>query len=126
MDQINQRRSANGLGGLTPNGALASAAQKYAALHFAAGPYALNHNLDGTPRDRAAREGYYGWIGEVLVTGAQSAQALVDIWMGSPPHASILMGDFSEMGVGCQEGPYTSPEGHTFQIALCVGMTGRR
>jgi uncharacterized protein YkwD len=126
MGLINNRRATNGLSGLTPHGSLVTAAQKYAALHFAYGPYALSHNLDGTPLDRANREGYYGWIGEVLVTGSQSAQALMDVWMASAPHAEILMGDFAEMGVGCHEGPYTSPDGYTFQIALCVGMTGKR
>jgi uncharacterized protein YkwD len=126
MDQINQRRAASGLPGLTPHGALAVAAQKYADLSFAHGPFSLSHNLDGTPRDRANREGYYGWIGEVLVTGEQSAQSLMNNWMASPPHAAILMGDYAEMGVGCHEGPYTTPEGYTFQIALCAGLTGKR
>jgi uncharacterized protein YkwD len=125
MDQINQRRAVNGLSSLAPQGSLVAAAQKYAALHFAYNPYALSHDLDGTPRDRANREGYYGWIGEVLVTGVPSAQGLMDIWMNSAPHASILMGDFAEMGVGCYEGPYAAPDGYVFQIALCVGLTGK-
>jgi uncharacterized protein YkwD len=126
MGQINQRRSANGLPALTPHGGLAAAAQRYATLHFGRGPYTLNHNLDGSPSDRANREGYYGWIGEVLVTGSPSAQGLLDVWMGSPPHRDILMGDFVDMGVGCHEGPYTGSDGNTFQIALCVGLVGRR
>jgi uncharacterized protein YkwD len=124
-DLINQRRSFSGLPALAISPGLMTAAQKYAALHFAAGPYALSHNLDGSPLDRAAREGYYGWIGEVLVTGSQSAPALLDVWMGSPPHSSILLGSFSDVGVGCAEGPYVV-DGYTFQIALCVGMVGTR
>ena len=105
--------------------ALMAAAQYYATLHFAADPYALNHNLDGSPLDRAMRQGYYGWIGEVLVTGPQSAPELLDVWMDSPPHSSILLGSFSDIGLGCEEGPYVV-DGYTFQIALCVGMVGTR
>ena len=94
-------------------------------MQWAHDPYALNHNLDGNARDRANRQGYYGWIGEVLVTGNPSAQELVNLWMGSPPHAEILLGSFSDVGVACHEGPYTS-NGFTFQIATCVGMVGTR
>jgi uncharacterized protein YkwD len=127
MDQINQRRAAGGMGALVPHGSLAAAAQKYADLLFSQNPYALNHYADGAPQDRAIREGYPGRVGEVLVTGAPSAQELMDSWMSSPPHAGILMGgDFDEMGVGCHEGPYTTPDGWTFQVALCVGLIGIR
>ena len=125
LDLINQRRAAGGLPVLNVSPALMAAAQNYATLHFATGPYALNHNLDGSALDRAMREGYYGWIGEVLVTGSQSAPALLDVWMSSPPHSSILLGSFADMGVGCAEGPYVV-DGYTFQIALCVGMVGTR
>jgi uncharacterized protein YkwD len=75
--------------------------------------------------NRANREGYYGWIGEVLATGNPSAQELVNLWMGSPPHAQILLGDYAEIGVGCYEGPYTAAGG-TFQLATCSGMVGKR
>jgi uncharacterized protein YkwD len=122
---INGRRAATGLPALTPNGGLAAAAQKYATLHFGHNPFALNHNLDGTPMDRANREGYYGWIGEVLVTGSPAAQTLFDTWMNSPPHKDLLLGQFADMGVGCHEGPYTGSDGYTHQIALCVGVVGR-
>jgi uncharacterized protein YkwD len=101
------------------------AAQRYAELHFAAGPYQLSHTLDGTPGDRAARAGYSGGAGEVLVTGEPSSQLLMDVWMGSPPHASIIMGgDFSDVGVGCAVAPYTGTDGITWDTALCVGMMG--
>jgi uncharacterized protein YkwD len=110
---------------LTPNGALMTAAQRYAELHFAAGPYQLSHTLDGTPSDRAARAGYSGGAGEVLVTGEPSASFLMDVWMASLPHASIIMGDgYADVGVGCAIAPYTGSDGITWDTALCVGLQG--
>ncbi len=125
MTLINQGRASRGLPALAVNASLAAAAQKYADLHFAYDPYHLNHGLDGNAQQRALREGYSGWIGEVLVTGSTSPQVLYDTWMASAPHANILMGDYTEFGVGCTEGPYTTG-GYTFQIALCDGVLGKR
>ena len=124
-DLINQQRAARGLSQLRSDGALIAAAASYAGLQWSHDPYALSHNLDGNARDRANRQGYYGWIGEVLVTGSPSPQQLVDLWIASPPHAAIIFGDFADIGVACHEGPYIS-NGATFQIAICVGMTGTR
>jgi uncharacterized protein YkwD len=108
-----------------PNGPLMLAAQRYAELHFAAGPYNLSHSLDGTPSDRARRAGYSGGAAEVLVTGEPSAQLLMDVWMASPPHASIIVGDgYADVGVGCYVAPYTGSDGVTWETALCVGMMG--
>jgi len=125
MALINERRAGGGLPALSPNQALIDAAQRYAELHFAAGPYQLSHTLDGTPSERAARAGYGGGVGEVIVTGSPSAQNLVDLWMASPPHYSIIMGaQYSEIGVGCAVGPYSDGAGNVFDTALCVGMVG--
>lgn len=125
MSLINQRRAAAGLRTLAANSALISAAQRYAELHFAAGPYLLSHTLDGTPADRAAREGYSGGVAEVLATGSPSSQLIVDVWMSSPAHQAIIMGaSYSDIGVGCAVGPAVDPNGNTFETALCVGMLG--
>ena len=125
MALVNERRAQAGLPALSPNTALINAAQRYAELHFAAGPYQLSHTLDGTPSDRAARAGYTGGVGEVIVTGPPSAQKLVDLWMGSPPHYAIILGaQYSEIGVGCAVGPYADGAGNVFETALCVGMAG--
>jgi uncharacterized protein YkwD len=127
MAGVNDRRAAGGLSPLSPNAALNNAAQRYAELHFATDPYTLSHTLDGMPSDRAARAGYNGGAGEVIVTGAPSAQQLVDLWMASPPHYSVIMDSrYSDIGVGCATGPYTDAAGNVFEIALCVGMTGLR
>jgi len=122
---IGDQRARAGLPPLTPNNALINAAQQYADFVFAAGPYQLSHTLDGTPADRAARQGYAGGIGEILATASPSAQQMIDLWMGSPPHQAILMdGRFQDIGVGCATGLYTDPNGNTFDTALCVGMLG--
>jgi uncharacterized protein YkwD len=127
MTLVNDRRAASGLSVLSSNAALNDAAQRYAELHFAADPYNLSHTRDGTPSDRAARAGYNGGAGEVIVTGAPSAQQLVDLWMASPHHYSVIMGSqYSDIGVGCAVGPYRDAGGNVFEIALCVGMTGLR
>lgn len=125
LTQINQRRVAGGLNALAPNQALINAAQRYAELGFANGPYQLSHTLDGMPGDRAARAGYSGGVGEVLATGEPSAQVMMEVWMASPPHQSVIMGGgYSDIGVGCAVGPYTGADGVTWDTALCVGMMG--
>jgi uncharacterized protein YkwD len=101
------------------------AAQSYAELHFAAAPYALSHTLDGTPGDRAARAGYSGGVGEVLVTAEPNSRQLVDLWMASPPHQSIIMGgQYADIGVGCAAGLWVDANGNGFETALCVGLAG--
>lgn len=125
MSLVNQRRANSGLRTAAPSAALITAAQRYAELHFSAGPYLLSHTLDGTPADRAARAGYSGGVGEVLAVGSPSAQLIVDMWITSPSHYSIVMGgEYSEIGVGCAVGPALDPNGNTFETALCVGLMG--
>lgn len=128
LSEVNAQRAARGLGALNANGALTRAAQEYSAYLFSTGdPYALSHTLDGTPSDRALREGYTGLVGEVLVTSPPSASGIVDLWLNSPPHYSIIMGsDYSDVGIGCEERPYTGTDGYTFDIVVCAGDLGIR
>ena len=59
------------------------------------------------------------------MTGEPSSQFLMDVWMASPPHASLIMGGgFLDIGVGCAVAPYTGADGVTWETALCVGMMG--
>jgi uncharacterized protein YkwD len=125
LAQINQRRLQNGLAALAPNEALINASQRYAEMSFVHGPYDLSHTRDGMPGDRAARAGYSGGVGEVLATGEPSAQVMMDVWMASPPHQSVILGGgYSDIGVGCAVAPYTGADGVTWETALCVGMMG--
>ena len=107
--------------------ALTRAAEKYAALSYSQpDPFQLNHNLNGSVGDRAQAEGYYGTVGEVIaVTPSPSAESIVQLWLGSPGHAAIILGGgFREIGVGCVSGPYRAADGAVWQIALCVAVTG--
>ena len=125
LSQINQRRAVSGLNALSPNQALINAAQGYAELSFANGPYQLSHTLEGMPADRAARQGYSGGVGEVLATGEPSGEVMMEVWMASPPHETVIMGTpYSEIGVGCAVAPYTGLDGVTWETALCVGLLG--
>ena len=126
VDSINGQRRARGLGPVAVNQALTSSAQKYSYYAFThSDPYQLDHNLDGTPTDRAEREGYTGLVGEVLATSAPSPDQIINLWLSSPPHYSILMGaQYVEIGMGCEEGPYQTSTGGVFDIALCVGDLG--
>lgn len=124
---INRERSARGLAPLTANAALTRAAEKYAALSYSQpDPFQLNHNLNGNVGDRARAEGYFGMVGEVIaVTPSPSAESIVQLWLGSPSHAAILLSaSFREIGIGCASGPYTAADGAVWQIALCVADTG--
>ncbi len=122
---LNDRRAAQGLSLLNNNVALTSAAQQYAELHFQTTLAALSHTLDGTPADRALRQGYAAGVGEVLVLASPTAGLVVDIWLASPPHQSIVMGaGYAAAGIGCYVGPYTGANGFTFEMALCVADLG--
>jgi uncharacterized protein YkwD len=125
---INRERAARGLPALSFNGALTAAAEKYAALSYAQpDPFKLSHELNGTAMDRARAEGYAGGIGEVLAVASPSAAEIVGLWLNSPPHSAIILGTgFSEMGVGCAAGPYTTAQGSVWELALCAGEVGMR
>lgn len=124
--RINHERAAHGLPQLSLNARLSAAAEAYAALHFAQqDPFRLSHDLDGSAIDRAARHGYHGGVGEVLAIGAPAAAAIVDLWLASPPHAALILGaDFVDIGVGCAQGPYRTPEGYVWTLALCAAELG--
>ena len=127
-DLIDAARAAIGVPRLSPNVALTSAAQEYAALHFLEhDPFQLNHHLDGGPLDRAQRKGYDGAVGETLVTGSPEAELLMEAWLNSPAHEEILLAaKYRDIGVGCFEGSYVADDGSTLDIALCVALLGYR
>src|SRR5690606_34851364 len=71
-----------------------------------------------TPDDRLRWTGAAGYSagGENIAAGLPQAQAIVDVWMGSPAHrANILSTMFTEVGVGIAEG---SP---TYVCAVFIG-----
>lgn len=130
FDAINNSRKAAGLPALNQNTQLRAAAEKYVHLLNTSGQ--LNHGLDGQPWDRAQREGYpSGVVGEVIASAATSealnvphdTNVLMQAWLNSPPHRSIIMGDefaFSDLGVGCAVGRNSGG----LNLVMCVAMMG--
>lgn len=114
---INHRRSHRGLRRLHGNLALGLAAQEHsnamAAQNF------FSHEGDGTPASRAQSAGYMAgastWgIGENLewASGkAASPRAVVDGWMRSAEHRSVMLSArFRHIGVGVTGGSPLSPD----------------
>jgi len=118
---LNAERQANGVAAVSVHGALVQAAEAYAQYHFThSDPYQLSHYLDGTPTDRAARQGYCCPVGEILVISPGSAESMVELWMDSPGHRAIIVEPrYVSAGIGC----YSTQSGGSGPV-LCVGVFG--
>lgn len=123
---LNQIRMNNGMGAVQYDAALQASADYYVKLHATtADVFALNHWLDGGPGDRAWSRGYCCAVGEVLATGEESPQQIVDLWMGSPPHAAVLLNAaYDHVGVSCYEAPYTSSSRGVIYPVTCAAEFG--
>ena len=109
--QVNDIRAAHGCGPLRMHVGLARAARKQAHLLLAEGR--LDHNA-GTPfaeRLQSAAPAAH-MLGEDLAYGTGRAalpSAIVQSWMNSPPHRSVLLDcRFSDIGVGIATGTFGS------------------
>lgn len=104
----NSARSENGLGSLTTNSKLASAA--YAkAQDIIEKDYFAHNSPDGkTPWDFINEAGYsYSYAGENLAIGYSNASELFTAWMNSPTHRdNILNSNFREIGIAVVSGDY--------------------
>ncbi len=102
LNLINQYRVANGLGELSVNGTLGSAA-RWMGDDMANNNY-FSHT-DSLGRDPFVRLGDFGytyntWKGENLAAGVETAQAAFDLWKGSPGHnANMLNANFTVVGI---------------------------
>lgn len=128
---VNAERAKRGLAAFAESPILVTTAERYAPTQLAAGR--LDHSLDGEVWDHARANGYPSFnVGEVLAarifSGPFSVQAeapkMVQSWMDSPPHRSILMSEdpkfpFSEAGFGCAISTRNGTE------IYCVGVTGK-
>ncbi len=114
---INRRRSHNGLHRLRVSIPLGVAAQEHsdamASQNF------FSHEGDGTPASRAQAAGYTSgarnWgLGENLEWASRKAaspRAIVDGWMRSPEHRSVMLSRrFRHIGIGVTAGSPTSPD----------------
>lgn len=98
---VNNIRSANGLGPLTADSALANAAQDQADYM---GANQVGHDGPGgnKPADRINAAGFAGSpVGENVAAGQSTPEQVVASWMNSPGHrANILNPDYTRLGVG--------------------------
>lgn len=108
---INKIRREAGLVELKRNDLLVISEQKYLKLLFETNQF--GHYLDGSPYDRAKREGYQGTaIGEILKLDHVSSQPgsvmpnFIANWMVSPSHRELILDPrFREIGPACFQGP---------------------
>ncbi len=123
---LNNVRTANGLQAVSPNDSLVASAQFYTQYIFVDGnPYQLDHWLAGGPGDRAWARGYCCSVGEVLVESEGSAPSMVDLWMSSAPHRSIILDpQYKSLGVACYGGPYVGGDGITHNPVVCSAEFG--
>lgn len=117
----NAKRAENGVGDLTFNSQLASAASAKAANMFSENYWAHNSPSGKTPWNFIATAGYrYLYAGENLARDFSDAGSVVDAWMNSLSHRNNLLDpNFKEIGVFVTFGNLTGREG-----TLVVQMFG--
>lgn len=112
VSMTNNVRAENGLGALSTNSALASAA--YAkANDMLANNYFAHNSPDGkTPWDFIIDAGYsYTYAGENLAIGYTDASELFSAWMNSATHRqNILNSNFREIGIAVVSGQFEGVE----------------
>lgn len=106
LDKTNEERRNAGLGALSLNGQLTSAAQGK-AQHMFTNNYWDHFAPDGTsPWDFINNSGYkYKFAGENLAYNYMFSDDVVNAWMNSPSHrANILRSEYTEIGFAVQNG----------------------
>lgn len=122
---LNNERTSRGLSAVTRNPSLVGSAEYYARLIFLRDPYVLDHWLDGGPGDRAWSRGYCCGVGEILVESEGSAEGMVDLWMDSAPHKSVILDpQYVSAGIACYDGPFVGQDGNLHHPIVCVGDFG--
>lgn len=117
----NKERTAGGLGTLTNNSKLASAALAK-ANDMLAKQYWDHFGPNGeTPWQFIRASGYaYVFAGENLAKGFRTSEGVVEAWMASPTHrANIMSGNYRDIGVAVVEGELQGK-----QTILVVQMFG--
>jgi uncharacterized protein YkwD len=119
---INQVRAQHGLAPLRVDVRLERAARAYSAHMMRTGTFA-HGNFGARIRSYGARGPV---VGENLawgVGGAASSQAVVQMWMNSPPHrANLLRPGFRRIGVGRRVGTFA---GHGGAAVVTANFAGR-
>lgn len=90
---INQERTSRGLNSLASSSALSAQCQAWSESMAAVD--VLSHSTNE-----------YG--GEIIASGASTAQQALDLWLNSPPHLDILLGSgYTRIGAGMADGYWT-------------------
>lgn len=100
---VNRIRAQNGLGPVSYNPTLATAARRYAGYMASANFFSHSGPDGSTMTSRIEAAGYRPWtfVAENLGAGQSSPEQVVDGWMNSPGHrANILSPKVREIGVG--------------------------
>ena len=101
LELINVERAKAGLGAVSYNGTLDSAAEGHASHMAKVGKMAHDGIGDADPGARARSAGWRRAWGENVATGQTSPEQVVREWMNSPTHRrNILDPDYKYMGVG--------------------------
>ena len=122
----NEERTSRGLGALTAEGRLESAAQRYSDDLVADSFFAHVSPSGQTLTDRVA--GYTNWklVGENLAWGEGSLgtpRGIVAAWMGSPAHReNLLSPSFTEVGIGTTAGAPTAVSLNALTVAAEYGV----
>jgi len=103
LNLVNQYRSQHGLRALSLSQKLDQAADKF-SNRMASGNFFSHTDPSNrsTFSSRIRAEGYNGgWTGENIAAGRNTAAAVLQQWIDSPPHrANILNPNFTHMGIG--------------------------
>lgn len=112
VDQTNQNRTAEKLGGLTPNPLLERAAQLKADDMALKGYFAHNAPDGTTPWHWFDEAGYnYAAAGENLAVNFTDSKDVTEAWLSSPSHrANIMNANYTEIGIATAHGTYKGKE----------------
>ncbi len=121
LSDTNAKRQEAGLGSVTLNAQLSSAAAAKAADMFAKNYWAHNSPTGATPWEFISGAGYkYTVAGENLAKNFSTSQGVVDAWMASPSHkANLLKPSYKEIGFAVVNGVLNGEE-----TTLVVQMFG--
>lgn len=108
VDQTNEKRLAEKLGGLTPNPLLEKAAQLKADDMAEKGYFSHNAPDGTTPWHWFNEVGYnYAAAGENLAVNFTDSKDVTEAWLSSPTHrANIMNANYTEIGIATAHGTY--------------------
>ncbi len=92
ISQINQTRTNFGLSPLQYSSTLSQQSQTW-STHMA--------DIDTLVHS------YNGYGGEIIASGAYGVETALRLWLNSPPHKAIMLGDYNLIGAGYVDGYWT-------------------